>query len=290
MKDGTSTYQLLARLFASSKALLKGLLRLPRFLLDGPTPYLKEIQLKNEQIASFEYKLETSEAKASERDQCLSELKQVKRKLEQDSKEIVDLREKLEASEAKELEARQTLRNLQERQVRELQNSKEEIAGLKEHLKDKLKQCDDQEVVIKENLQAIKQGNDEISSLKQQLEISQVKEQELTEELEAQVSKGFPDRIREFFTGTARREGSVRKDAYQTLEVLLKIIEELEDVGDALAAGYKEYQTGRRNYSGGAPIAELTNAVSSFNKIWSNTKEEIKPLLDKQGSMKEIPK
>jgi len=266
------------------------LLRLPRFLLDGPTPYLKEIQQKNEQIASFEKRLEASEAKASERDQYLGELQQVKSNLDQNRNEIVGLREKLEASKAKELEANQTLRNLQERQVRELQNSKEEIAGLKEQLKDKLKQSEDQQAEIKDSLQAIKQGRDEISSLQQKLEISQAKEQELKEELEAQDSKGFPDRIREFFTGTARREASVRKDAYQTLEVLLKIIEELEDVGDALAAGYKEYQTGRRNYAGGAPVGELTRAVSSFNKIWSNTKEEIKPLLDKQGSMKELPK
>ncbi len=289
MKGRTSTYQLLSRFFASSKALLKALLRLPRFLLDGPTPYLKEIQQKNEQIASFEKRLEASEAKALEGDQYLGELQQVKGKLNQDRNEIVGLREKLEASKAKELEVNQTLRDLQERQVRELQNSKEEIAGLKEQLKDKLKQSEDQQAEIKDSLQAIKQGRDEISSLKQQLEISQTKEQDLKEELEVQASKRFRWPWESFPSKTIE-EALVRKEAYQSLQVLLKIIDKLEDAGDELAAGFQEYQTGRRNYAGGAPVGELTRAVSSFNKIWSNTKEEIKPLLDKQGSMKELPK
>ena len=310
MTNGPSSYQALSRLLFSAKALLKAVLRdlvrLPRFLLDGPKPYLKALKQKDEEIALLKQQLGSSEIQSSERDQCRKELQeyinelqrkneeigslqkrldaskaqssendQYRKELQQSKKEIDALQEKLETSKTKESETSKYLSELQQNRVRELQKSNEEMAALKE----KLIESDNQKEEIKQYLQDLKQSREEIASLKEELEISK-----------AEASQGFLGGIGKQLFGSARREASVREDAYKTLQVLLKVIEDLEDAGDALAIAYTEYQTGRRNYAGGAPIGQLVSSVIKFNNIWSKTKEAIQPLLDTQGSMKQLPK
>ncbi len=159
--------------------------------------------------------------------------------------------------------------------MRENQKCNEEIAALKE----KLIESDNQKEEIRQCHQDLKQSREEIGSLKEQLESSK-----------AEASRGFPDRIWGFVSGSAKREASLRGDAYKTLEQLVLAIADLEDVGDSLIKGLDVYDKGVRTYAGGRSVGQLVNAARAFSKAWQEIKQKVQPLLDTQESMKELPK
>jgi len=320
MKDGPSSSKAFGELYSSAKnflkALFRDLLRLPNLLLVDRKKYQEELRQRNEEIASLKEKLEASETKPSERDQYFKELQQyinelqlkneeivaLQRKLDisvaepeersqylrdlqQGKKEIAALREKLETSKAKESEISKYLQDLQQSRVRELQKKNEEIVSLKEDLKEGA----DHQAEISEYLEELKQSREEIVLLKEKLEVNEAKKLEVGQSSTPEVSKSFKDRMTKMLS-VQFGEASIRKDSYQLLQQIVLIIADLEDAGDALSDAYDLYRTGRRNFAGGAPIGQLVSAVISFNKIWSQTKEAIQPLLDEQGSMKQLPK
>jgi len=320
MNDGPSSSKAFGELYSSAKSFLKALfrdlLRLPNLLLVDRKKYQDELRQRNEEIASLKQRLEAAEIEPSERDQYLKELQQyinelqlkneeivsLQKKLDeskaeslersqylkalqQSEKEIAALQEKLNASKSKETEISQSLYDLQQNKVRELQKSKEEIASLKEGLQE----SDDHLIESREYLQELEKSRQEIASLKEKLEASKAQELEVRKSATPKVPKSFQDRMRQVISGQFG-EASIRKDSYQRLQQLVLVIADLEDAGDALSDAYDQYRTGRRNYAGGAPIGQLVSAVISFNKIWSQTKEAIQPLLDEQASMKQLPK
>ena len=250
MKDGPSSSKAFGELYSSAKNFLKALFR-------------DLLRLPN---------------------LLLVDRKKYQEELRQRNEEIASLKEKLEASETKPSERDQYFKELQQ-YINELQLKNEEIVALKEGLKD----SDDHQAEIREYLEELKQSREEIVSLKEKLEVNEVKEIEIRQSSTSEVSKSFKDRMTKMLS-VQFGEASIRKDSYQLLQQIVLVIADLEDAGDALSDAYDQYRTGRRNYAGGAPVGQLVSAVISFNKIWSQTKEAIQPLLDEQASMKPLPK
>jgi hypothetical protein len=80
----------------------------------------------------------------------------------------------------------------------------------------------------------------------------------------------------------AAREGSVRTDIYQILEIVTAIAGDLEDSGDDLVKEFGHYKLGRKTYQGGFSLGGLVQAVIRFINRWSQTKERVVQLDQKR--------
>lgn len=83
----------------------------------------------------------------------------------------------------------------------------------------------------------------------------------------------------------AEREANVRQEAYEMLEIVTTVVGQLEDAGDELVNEFGAYQLGRRSYSGGAFIGRLIKAVTSFIRRWTQTKQQLTAIVEKQNSV-----
>ena len=83
----------------------------------------------------------------------------------------------------------------------------------------------------------------------------------------------------------AEREASVRQEAYEMLEIVTKVVGELEDAGDDLVNEFGLYQKGRSTYQGGSFIGRLIKAVASFIRRWTGTKQQLAAIVEKQRNV-----
>ena len=83
----------------------------------------------------------------------------------------------------------------------------------------------------------------------------------------------------------ASREASVRKEAYEMLEIVTNVIGELEDAGDNLVNEFGAYQMGRRSMQGAGFIGRLIKAVIRFINRWTSTKQQLEVMVEKQQTM-----
>ena len=80
----------------------------------------------------------------------------------------------------------------------------------------------------------------------------------------------------------AEREASVRHEAYEMLEIVTRVVGELEDAGDDLVNEFGLYQKGKRTYQGGSFIGRLVRAVTTFIRRWTGTKQQLAAIVEKQ--------
>ena len=83
----------------------------------------------------------------------------------------------------------------------------------------------------------------------------------------------------------AGREASVRKEAYEMLEIVTNVIGELEDAGDNLVNEFGAYQMGRRSMQGAGFISRLIKSVIRFINRWTSTKQQLEVMVEKQQTM-----
>ena len=83
----------------------------------------------------------------------------------------------------------------------------------------------------------------------------------------------------------AVREASVRKEAYEMLEIVTNVVGELEDAGDDLANEFGLYQKGKSTYQGGRFIGRLVGAVIRFIRRWTGAKQQLTAIVEKQQAM-----
>ena len=83
----------------------------------------------------------------------------------------------------------------------------------------------------------------------------------------------------------AEREASVRKEAYEMLEIVTNVVGELEDAGDDLVNEFGLYQKGKSTYQGGSFIGRLIKAVTSFIRRWTGTKQQLAAIVEKQQAV-----
>ena len=83
----------------------------------------------------------------------------------------------------------------------------------------------------------------------------------------------------------AEREASVRKEAYELLEIVTNVVGELEDAGDDLVNEFGLYQKGKRTYQGGSFIGRLIKAVTTFIRRWTGTKQQLAAIVEKQQAV-----
>ena len=83
----------------------------------------------------------------------------------------------------------------------------------------------------------------------------------------------------------AEREASVRKEAYEMLEIVTNVVGELEDAGDDLVNEFGLYQKGKSTYQGGSFIGRLIKAVTTFIRRWTGTKQQLSAIVEKQQAV-----
>ena len=83
----------------------------------------------------------------------------------------------------------------------------------------------------------------------------------------------------------ANREASVRKEAYEMLEIVTNVVGELEDAGDDLVNEFGLYQKGRRTMQGGGFIGRLVQSVIRFINRWTSTKQQLHVIVEKQKTI-----
>ena len=83
----------------------------------------------------------------------------------------------------------------------------------------------------------------------------------------------------------AEREASVRKEAYEMLEIVTNVVGELENAGDALVNEFGLYQKGKSTYQGGSFIGRLIKALATFIRRWTGTKQQLAAIVDKQQAV-----
>ena len=83
----------------------------------------------------------------------------------------------------------------------------------------------------------------------------------------------------------AEREASVRKEAYEMLEIVTNVVGELEDAGDDLVNEFGLYQKGKSTYQGGSFIGRLIKAVATFIRRWTGTKQQLSAIVEKQQAV-----
>jgi len=81
--------------------------------------------------------------------------------------------------------------------------------------------------------------------------------------------------LRKRLLALAQREGSVRADVYEMLEIVSAIAGDLEDAGDDLVNEFGRYKLGRRTYQGGSFLGGLIQAVIRFINRWTRAKEKV---------------
>ena len=83
----------------------------------------------------------------------------------------------------------------------------------------------------------------------------------------------------------ANREASVRKEAYEMLEIVTNVVGELEDAGDDLTNEFGNYRRGRRSMQGAGYIGRLIQAVIRFINRWTSTKKHLQVIVEKQKTI-----
>ena len=83
----------------------------------------------------------------------------------------------------------------------------------------------------------------------------------------------------------AEREASVRKEAYEMLEIVTNVVGELEDAGDDLVNEFGLYQKGKSTYQGGRFIGRLVGAVMRFIRRWTGTKQQLAAIVEQQQAV-----
>jgi Arc/MetJ-type ribon-helix-helix transcriptional regulator len=83
----------------------------------------------------------------------------------------------------------------------------------------------------------------------------------------------------------ANREAAVRHEAYEMLEIVTKVVGELEDAGDDLVNEFGLYQKGRRTLQGASFIGRLIQAVIRFVGRWTTTKQNLQVIVEKQQAI-----
>ena len=83
----------------------------------------------------------------------------------------------------------------------------------------------------------------------------------------------------------AEREVSVRKEAYEMLEIVTNVVGELEDAGDDLVNEFGLYQKGKSTYQGGRFIGRLVGAVIRFIRRWTGTKQQLAAIVEQQQAV-----
>ena len=83
----------------------------------------------------------------------------------------------------------------------------------------------------------------------------------------------------------ANREASVRREAYEMLEIVTNVVGELEDAGDDLVNEFGAYQRGRRSMQGAGFIGRLIKSVIRFINRWTSSKQQLQELVEKQQSV-----
>ena len=83
----------------------------------------------------------------------------------------------------------------------------------------------------------------------------------------------------------AEREASVRKEAYEMLEIVTNVVGELEDAGDDLVNEFGLYQKGKSTYQGGSFIGRLIKAVTTFIRRWTGTKQQLAAIVEQQQAV-----
>ena len=83
----------------------------------------------------------------------------------------------------------------------------------------------------------------------------------------------------------AEREASVRKEAYEMLEIVTNVVGELEDAGDELVNEFGLYQKGKSTYQGGSFIGRLIQAVTAFIRRWTGTKQQLAAIVEQQQAV-----
>ena len=83
----------------------------------------------------------------------------------------------------------------------------------------------------------------------------------------------------------AEREASVRKEAYEMLEIVTNVVGELEDAGDDLVNEFGLYQKGKSTYQGGRFIGRLVGAVIRFIRRWTGTKQQLAAIVEQQQAV-----
>lgn len=81
--------------------------------------------------------------------------------------------------------------------------------------------------------------------------------------------------LRKRLLALAQREGSVRADVYEMLEIVSAIAGDLEDAGDDLVNEFGRYKLGRRTYQGGSFLGGLIQAVIRFINRWTRAKDKV---------------
>ena len=69
------------------------------------------------------------------------------------------------------------------------------------------------------------------------------------------------------------------------LEIVTKVVGELEDAGDDLVNEFDLYQKGRSTYQGGSFIGRLVRAVTTFIRRWTGTKQQLTAIVEKQQAV-----
>ena len=83
----------------------------------------------------------------------------------------------------------------------------------------------------------------------------------------------------------AEREASVRKEAYEMLEIVTNVVGELEAAGDDLVNEFGLYQKGKSTYQGGRFIGRLVGAVIRFIRRWTGTKQQLAAIVEQQQAV-----
>ena len=83
----------------------------------------------------------------------------------------------------------------------------------------------------------------------------------------------------------AEREASVRKEAYEMLEIVTNVVGELEDAGDDLVNEFGLYQKGKSTYQGGSFIGRMIKAVATFIRRWTGTKQQLAAIVEQQQAV-----
>ena len=102
---------------------------------------------------------------------------------------------------------------------------------------------------------------------------------------QAERNRAAMQQLEEKLREIANREASVRKEAYEMLEIVTNVVGELEDAGDSLVNEFGAYQLGRKSYQGGSFLGRLIKAVTSFIRRWTSTKQQLEAIVEKQQSM-----
>ena len=102
---------------------------------------------------------------------------------------------------------------------------------------------------------------------------------------QAQRNRSAMQELENRLRAMAEREASVRKEAYDMLEIVTNVVGDLEDAGDELVNEFGLYQKGRGTYQGGTFIGRLIKALANFIRRWTGTKQQLAAIVEQQKTV-----